>query len=162
MFRRPYAPVLLHLNLITVPVILAIILIASFLSAPILPLFSLPLFFLAFPRPSGFWPFNSGRNDRSWNLKLASLWNKLNQISVFFYVMLFIISEGSSSASEDGIYYEQSADEILNSVVEATRSGGLGVLQPQDILLLRHEDRIMWIQVAFTLKCINVLIEESN
>ena len=86
----------------------------------------------------------------------------MNQISVFFYVMLFIISEGSSSASEDGIYYEQSAVEILTSVVEAARSGGLGVLQPQDILLLRHEDRIMWIQVAFTLKCINLLFKESN
>ena len=38
------------------PLVLAIILASSILSAPLLPLFTLPIFFVSFPRPRRFWP----------------------------------------------------------------------------------------------------------
>lgn len=44
------------LNIIFFPVVVLIILTASVISAPILCLFTLPLFFIGFPRPSKFWP----------------------------------------------------------------------------------------------------------
>lgn len=46
----------LFLSLIFFPVILAIMAAAAALSAPLLPLFTLPIFFVAFPRPQRFWP----------------------------------------------------------------------------------------------------------
>ena len=50
--RRSYAALLLQLNLIFSPLLLLLILVSSVLSSPMLPLFTLPVFFVSFPRPS--------------------------------------------------------------------------------------------------------------
>ncbi|XP_060062887.1 pecanex-like protein 4 [Ylistrum balloti] len=54
--RRGSTAVIIFLSIILFPVVLGIILVATALSAPLLPLFTLPIFFITFPRPSKFWP----------------------------------------------------------------------------------------------------------
>ncbi|CAG5127048.1 unnamed protein product [Candidula unifasciata] len=44
------------LNIIFFPIVIIIVLTSTLISAPILCLFTLPLFFIGFPRPSKFWP----------------------------------------------------------------------------------------------------------
>ena len=48
---------------------------------------------------------------------------------------------------EDSIYYEESANATMQAVADSISKGRLGMPQCQDILLVRHEDRIAWIQV---------------
>lgn len=43
-------------TILFLPLVLAIILASSILSAPLLPLFTLPIFFVSFPHPRRFWP----------------------------------------------------------------------------------------------------------
>jgi hypothetical protein len=59
-FRRPYAIVLFQLNLLLFPVVVGVILLTSLVSAPLLPLFTLPVFCPTFPRPARFWPGTTG------------------------------------------------------------------------------------------------------
>ncbi|XP_046577291.1 pecanex-like protein 4 [Haliotis rubra] len=53
--RRGSTAIVIFLSLIFFPIILAILGAAAALSAPLLPLFTLPLFFIGFPRPQKFW-----------------------------------------------------------------------------------------------------------
>ena len=55
-----FTPFLLIFIVVFFPVILAITAVSSVIASPILPLFGLPLFLLAFPRPQRFWPGNTG------------------------------------------------------------------------------------------------------
>lgn len=43
-------------TLLLLPLVIVVILLSSVLSAPLLPLFTLPIFTLSFPRPKKFWP----------------------------------------------------------------------------------------------------------
>ena len=52
----PHAGPLCYLNLVFSPVVLLIVLLASLFSAPILALFTLPMFTMAYPRTASFWP----------------------------------------------------------------------------------------------------------
>ena len=57
--QRTYLPLNIIIIVGTIlffPLVLAIILASSILSAPLLPLFTLPVFFVSFPRPRRFWP----------------------------------------------------------------------------------------------------------
>ena len=54
--RRSYALFLLQLNLIFLPFLLFLVLVSSIFSTALLPLFTLPVFFISFPRPTRFWP----------------------------------------------------------------------------------------------------------
>ena len=44
------------MNVVTSPIIVATIIISTIFSTPVLALFTLPLFFVAFPRTQRFWP----------------------------------------------------------------------------------------------------------
>ena len=44
------------MNVVTSPLIVATIIISTIFSTPVLALFTLPLFFVAFPRTQRFWP----------------------------------------------------------------------------------------------------------
>ena len=44
------------------PVLVAAVLLVSVLSAPLVPVFTLPLFLLGFPRPERFWPYPAGHS----------------------------------------------------------------------------------------------------
>ena len=60
--RRSYAFLLFQLNIFLFPVIFFIILLTSILSSPMLSIFTLPIFFMTYPRPARFWPGNVGDN----------------------------------------------------------------------------------------------------
>ncbi|NWI65139.1 PCX4 protein, partial [Todus mexicanus] len=54
--RRKYTPTLITLNVIFFPILLTFIAISALLSSPLLPLFTLPVFLIGFPRPVRSWP----------------------------------------------------------------------------------------------------------
>ncbi|KAK2826053.1 hypothetical protein Q5P01_020267 [Channa striata] len=54
--RRQSAGTLLALNASFCPVLLAVVTLSALLSAPLLPLFTLPIFLVGFPRPQRSWP----------------------------------------------------------------------------------------------------------
>ncbi|TRY55265.1 hypothetical protein DNTS_015745 [Danionella cerebrum] len=58
--RRQSAGTLLALNATLCPVLLAIVALSAILSAPLLPLFTLPVFLVGFPRPLRSWPGTPG------------------------------------------------------------------------------------------------------
>ncbi|XP_072895655.1 pecanex-like protein 4 [Hemitrygon akajei] len=58
--RRKSSSTIIILNIILFPVVLTIIALASALSAPLLPLFTLPVFLVGFPRPNKSWPGSVG------------------------------------------------------------------------------------------------------
>ena len=53
---------LFHLNIVLFPVVFVFLVVSSAASAPLLALFSLPIFLLTYPRPSRFWPTSSGKS----------------------------------------------------------------------------------------------------
>lgn len=54
--RRQSAGTLLALNTSLCPLVLAVVTLSALLSAPLLPLFTLPIFLVGFPRPQRSWP----------------------------------------------------------------------------------------------------------
>ncbi|KAJ8290318.1 hypothetical protein GJAV_G00011360 [Gymnothorax javanicus] len=54
--RRQSAGTLLALNGVFSPLLLAVLVLSAILSAPLLPLFTLPVFLVGFPRPERSWP----------------------------------------------------------------------------------------------------------
>ncbi|XP_068615222.1 pecanex-like protein 4 [Brachionichthys hirsutus] len=54
--RRQSAGTLLALNTCLCPLLLAVVTLSALLSAPLLPLFTLPIFLVGFPRPQRSWP----------------------------------------------------------------------------------------------------------
>ncbi|XP_056151642.1 pecanex-like protein 4 [Lampris incognitus] len=54
--RRQSAGTLLALNASLCPLLLAVVTLSAMLSAPLLPLFTLPIFLVGFPRPQRSWP----------------------------------------------------------------------------------------------------------
>lgn len=62
--RKSTVPIFV-LSILFFPVILGVIAIATVMSAPLLALFTLPLFFIGFPRPNKFWPEAVGASANS-------------------------------------------------------------------------------------------------
>lgn len=58
--RRQSAGTLLALNAALCPLLLAVVVLSALLSAPLLPLFTLPVFLVGFPRPLRSWPGTPG------------------------------------------------------------------------------------------------------
>ncbi|XP_038142143.1 pecanex-like protein 4 [Cyprinodon tularosa] len=58
--RRQSAGTLLALNASLWPLVLAVVMLSALLSAPLLPLFTLPIFLVGFPRPQRSWPGQVG------------------------------------------------------------------------------------------------------
>lgn len=58
--RRQSAGTLLALNAALFPVLLGVVALSALLSAPLLPLFTLPVFLVGFPRPLRSWPGSPG------------------------------------------------------------------------------------------------------
>ncbi|XP_054826723.1 pecanex-like protein 4 [Eublepharis macularius] len=54
--RRKSSATLITLNVVFFPVVLSLIAFSALLSSPLLPLFSLPIFLIGFPRPVRSWP----------------------------------------------------------------------------------------------------------
>lgn len=62
--RRSTIPIFV-LSILFFPVILGVLGVATVMSAPLLTLFTLPLFFIGFPRPNKFWPEAVGASANS-------------------------------------------------------------------------------------------------
>lgn len=58
--RRQSAGALLALNVALCPLLVAVVMLSALLSAPLLPLFTLPVFLVGFPRPLRSWPGTPG------------------------------------------------------------------------------------------------------
>ncbi|KYO18467.1 pecanex-like protein 4 isoform C [Alligator mississippiensis] len=58
--RRKSSTTLITLNIVFFPVVLAFIAVSAVLSSPLLPLFTLPIFLIGFPRPIRSWPGSVG------------------------------------------------------------------------------------------------------
>ncbi|KAK3867388.1 hypothetical protein Pcinc_027147 [Petrolisthes cinctipes] len=56
---------LLGFNLALLPVVVGVVVLSAVLSAPLLPVFTLPVFLLGFPRPLRFWSYPVGRASNS-------------------------------------------------------------------------------------------------
>ena len=112
--KRSYAGCLFQMNILFFPVILVMVIFSSLISAPMLAFFTLPVFFVAFPRPLRFWSEAIGLR---------------------------------SSTSEDSVYYQQLMTSLMTSLQRANRAGRLGILQPGNHLIARHEDRMIWVQI---------------
>ncbi|XP_068230069.1 pecanex-like protein 4 [Palaemon carinicauda] len=52
-------------NLAMIPILFGLLVLSTVISAPLLPLFTLPIFFLGFPRPLRFWSYPVGRSSNS-------------------------------------------------------------------------------------------------
>lgn len=62
--RKSTVPILV-MSIVFFPFILGLVVVATVLSAPLLSLFTLPLFFIGFPRPNKFWPEAVGASANS-------------------------------------------------------------------------------------------------
>ena len=101
--------------LLLLPLSLVVILLSSIISAPLLVLFTLPVFLVSFPRTNRFWP------------------------SLFSY--------GSSYHNcNDSIYYQQDTLELSRVIHEVSLTGSASI-QPGDLYLLRHQDRILIVSI---------------
>nr|XP_056707690.1 pecanex-like protein 4 isoform X1 [Euleptes europaea] len=58
--RRTSSATLITLNILFFPVLLTLIALSALLASPVLPLFSLPIFLISFPRPVRSWPGRVG------------------------------------------------------------------------------------------------------
>ena len=63
--RRPSTGVHIFLNILFFPVVLCVLTIATVISAPLLPLFTLPVFLFGYPRTLKFWPEPVGTSANS-------------------------------------------------------------------------------------------------
>ena len=57
--QRTYLPlsvIIIISTILFLPILLTIILLSAAMSAPLMPLFTLPIFFISYPRPRRFWP----------------------------------------------------------------------------------------------------------
>jgi hypothetical protein len=63
---------------------------------------------------------------------------------------LFILLTGpitQAAPCQDSVYYEQLIPPLIQSIHHAVRAGKLGLQQAGNFLLVRHEDRLAYIQI---------------
>ncbi len=139
--RRKSSLVFLVLNFLGfVPFLLGVILIASALSAPLLPLFTFPIYLIGFPRSKSFWP----QKSNFFSLSISNLeykgglsQNKSQQKQ-----------DKNTSFSSDSSFYAQLVPNLLESLRELILSGSIGSsFQSDTYYLTRFQDRIIWIQI---------------
>lgn len=117
--RRKLAKKFLIINAILfIPYILPVLILASIFSAPLLPLFTFPIYLIGFPRPKRFWP--------------DQLINKSSR----------------STTNQDSYFYAQLEPYLAKSLRECMLTGSIGSNIGADTYFLsRFQDRIIWIQV---------------
>ena len=112
--RWQYVLIIMGL-LLLLPLSLVAILLSSIISAPLLAIFTLPVFLVSFPRTNRFWPS--------------------------------LLNYGSSYHNcSDSVYYQQDTLELSRVIHEVFLTGSASV-QPGNLYLLRHQDRIMIVSI---------------
>ena len=134
--RRRSAMVFLILNFVLfIPVGLTLIGVASLLSAPLLPLFTFPLFLIGFPRTKRFWP------DKANFFSTQSLNSYAHPYETH-------TCPTKTHLNADTAFYTQLVPHLLPSLKQLINTGSLGgAIQPDTFYLSRFQDRIMWIQI---------------
>ncbi|ESP02796.1 hypothetical protein LOTGIDRAFT_110843 [Lottia gigantea] len=99
--RRKSTAFVIFVSFLFFPVVLVILFAASILSSPLLPLFTLPIFFIAFPRPSRFWPESVGASA---NVCGDSVYYK-QFAPVFAKAIRKAFADGSLGKSKPGNHY---------------------------------------------------------
>ncbi|KAK6181580.1 hypothetical protein SNE40_009406 [Patella caerulea] len=99
--RRKSTAVVIFLSFLFFPVVMVILSAAAILSSPLLPLFTLPLFFIAFPRPSRFWPESVGASA---NACSDSVYYK-QFAPVFAKALRKMFANGSLGEAKPGNHY---------------------------------------------------------
>ena len=102
---------------LTWPLSLCMLVIAAAVGAPLVPVFSLPIFLVGFPRPVRHWPWGIGGQG------------------------------GQASPSDDSVYYEHAVPRIVKALGPAFVSGSLAGVLPGDHCLVRFQNKLVWIQV---------------
>ncbi|XP_061168054.1 pecanex-like protein 4 [Saccostrea echinata] len=88
--RRGSTVALIGVSVFLFPLVLSMITLASALSAPLLPLFTLPLFVMGFPRPNKFWPEEVGASAN------------VNPDTMFYKQLTPVLSGALRTAFADG------------------------------------------------------------
>lgn len=131
--RRRLALTFLIINFVLIlPFLLFIIIPSCIISAPLLPLFTFPIFLFSFPRPLRFWP------------QKKFFFSK----SIDIYDDNYAINQNKKFKSVDSLFYSQLISDLIRSFKEHIRSGSIGQsIKPDMFFLSRFQDRIIWIQV---------------
>ncbi|CAF0745830.1 unnamed protein product [Brachionus calyciflorus] len=131
--RRSLALIFLVLNIVLIlPTFIFVILPSCILSAPLLPLFTFPIFLFSFPRPKKFWPQKKNFFSKSIEINDVSSTSNTNK----------------KPSSAEGFFYSQLVPDLVNSFKQHIRSGSIGQsIQADTFFLSRFQDRIIWIQV---------------
>ena len=115
--RHRATAAILVASVLLLPLVLGMLGLSVALAAPLMPFFGLPVFLMAFPRPSArFWPHGAGQ----------------------------------ACASPDAQYYEQAQPAVEACLSRALRHGALGLVSAGDHLLLRFQNRFVWVHVLET------------
>ena len=174
--RKPYTRLLLALQLLFLPVLLALAATGAILASPLVPLFGLPLFALGFPRPKRFAAKvciyvheagkrpgeggGAGEAERAARqcllrpgiacLPLAPLlllqYSNVAHPLLPFFPFHLKIAKNLQSGS-DAVYYEQVLPAVKAYLGAAFRSGHLGSVAPGSVFLMRFETRMLLTQV---------------
>ena len=121
---------------IFLPFILITIIISCIISAPLLPLFTFPIFFFGFPRSKRFWPQKNSLFSKS----ISSM--PMDQLK---------LNSSTSNLTSDSSFYAQLVPQLLNSFKELIKAGSIGSsIQADTYFLTRFQDRIMLIQIMET------------
>lgn len=117
------------------PLGLLVLVVASFLSAPLLPLFTFPIFLIGFPRTKRFWP----QRSNFFSFTASSLSDSARETNS---------TSKRNLTTADSSFYAQLVPQLLPSLKELVKSGSLGSsLQADQYFLSRFQDRIIWIQI---------------
>lgn len=81
---------LIGVSVFLFPLVFSMVSLASILSAPLLPLFTLPLFVMGFPRPNKFWPEEVGASAN------------VNPDTMFYKQLTPVLSGALRTAFADG------------------------------------------------------------
>ena len=105
----------LGMSILLFPVLLFVMVLSTFMSTPMLPIFTLPFFILTFPRTRRMWP------DAEKSLK--------------------------STSNADWVFYQQMTPHLQRVLSREFTTGALSNSNAGDYLLVRFQDRIIWISV---------------
>ena len=134
--RRRSAMVFLILNFVLfIPIGITLIGVASLLSAPLLPLFTFPLFLIGFPRTKRFWP------DKTNFFSTQTL-------NSYAHPYETETCPTKTHSNAETAFYTQLVPHLLPSLKQLINTGSLGAaIQSDTFYLTRFQDRIMWIQI---------------
>lgn len=155
--RRQSASALLAMNVVLCPLLFAVVIMSALLSAPLLPLFTLPVFLVGFPRPLRSWPGTPGTacpcpdsiyyQQLSTRLASALTHAFANGVLGEEQVRLFqkLILDFSIFQEYSPILYVLSSLHQQN--VHACISLTSGAYSPGSHFLGRFQDRVVWISI---------------